>query len=134
MGIMIRPITGWHPRRLWLPVVCVLVAAWAVLGAGAALAATSPPRPFVYVADGSGVSVIDTATNTVVATIPVSDGANAVAITPDGAYAYVVGDGGVSVIDTATEAVLAMRRSQQSPSQRRETPRRTNRPMRRSST
>jgi YVTN family beta-propeller protein len=47
--------------------------------------------------------VIATATNTVVATVPVS--AFGVAITPDGKHAYVTGGGsggGVSVIDTTT--------------------------------
>src|SRR5215213_905092 len=54
------------------------------------------------------VSVIDTATNTVVATVPVGDSPSAIAVTPDGAFAYVTnaGDFFVSVIDTATNTVV----------------------------
>src|SRR5215813_7056169 len=55
------------------------------------------------------VSVIDTATNTVVATVPVGVRPIGVAITPDGTHAYVANriSGGVSVIDTATNTVVA---------------------------
>jgi YVTN family beta-propeller protein len=58
--------------------------------------------------DGS-VSVIDTATNTVVGSpIPVGLSPLGVAITPDGAHAYVTNnsDGSVSVIDTATNTAV----------------------------
>jgi YVTN family beta-propeller protein len=53
------------------------------------------------------VSVIDTASNTAVATIPVGGNPEAVAFTPDGATAYVVNgiDDTASVIDTATNTV-----------------------------
>jgi YVTN family beta-propeller protein len=64
---------------------------------------TNAGDPF-DVASGT-VAVIDTATNTVVATIP-DLGAFGVAITPDGARAYVA-NGIVSVIDTATNTVVA---------------------------
>jgi YVTN family beta-propeller protein len=52
--------------------------------------------------------VIDTGTNTVVATIPVGDLVG-VAITPDGTRTYVanLGSNTVSVIDTATNTVVA---------------------------
>lgn len=69
--------------------------------------------PFVYVTNsGNTVSVIDTATNTVVATVTVGIGPYGVAITPDGAFAYVAlfptaGPNPVSVIDTATNTVVA---------------------------
>jgi YVTN family beta-propeller protein len=60
------------------------------------------------------VSVISTATNTVVATVPIvngsySSGPYAVAITPNGAFAYVANAaaGTVSVIDTSTNTVIA---------------------------
>jgi YVTN family beta-propeller protein len=60
------------------------------------------------------VSVIDTATNTVIATIPIGgipiggNRAYGVAITPDGTRAYVVtNDNTASVIDTATNTVVA---------------------------
>ena len=54
-----------------------------------------------------GVSVIDIASNTVVATVDVGAFPTGVAVTPDGAKAYVVnqGDSSVSVINTATNTV-----------------------------
>src|SRR6266851_3313219 len=57
----------------------------------------------------SSVSVIDTATYSVVATIPVGQYPAAVAITPSGAFAYVANfnSNSVSVIDTATNTVAA---------------------------
>jgi YVTN family beta-propeller protein len=58
------------------------------------------------------VSVIATANNTVVATIPVGSGPAGVAVTPDGSKVYVTtfgGSGGaVSVIDTASNTVIAI--------------------------
>ena len=56
------------------------------------------------------VSVIDTATNTVIGTpIPVGNSPVGVAVTPDGTRAYVTNqlDDTVSVIDTATNTVIA---------------------------
>ena len=94
-------------NALWargLKAVCVALAM--VLGA-----MTSPAQaaPFAYVANhGSDtVSVIDTATNTVVATVGVGSSPVWVAVTPDGTHAYVVNQGSksVSVIDTATNTV-----------------------------
>jgi YVTN family beta-propeller protein len=66
-------------------------------------------KPFAYVtnAGANTVSVIDTATNTVVATVPVGFSPSLVAITPDGTRAYVMNVGAVSVIDTATNTVVA---------------------------
>ena len=53
--------------------------------------------------------MIDTATNTVTATVTVGDGPFGVAATPDGSRVYVANftSGTVSVIDTATNAVVA---------------------------
>jgi YVTN family beta-propeller protein len=53
--------------------------------------------------------VIDTASNTVTATVFVGSTPEGIAITPDGAFAYVtnLGSGNVSVIDTATNSVTA---------------------------
>jgi YVTN family beta-propeller protein len=61
-----------------------------------------PPPPL------GTVSVIDTATNTVVDTVVVGSGPRAVAITPDGAHAYVTNffDDTLSVIETATNTVV----------------------------
>ncbi len=55
------------------------------------------------------MSVIDTATGVVSATITVGNAPIGVTITPDGKHVYVAnnGDGTVSVIDTATGAVSA---------------------------
>jgi len=60
--------------------------------------------------DSTTVSVIDTATNTLITTIPVGPAPERIDITPDGAFAYVVADpflDVVSVIDIATNAVIA---------------------------
>jgi YVTN family beta-propeller protein len=53
------------------------------------------------------LSVINTASNEVTATIPIGENANAVAFSPNGAYAYVTdsGSGSLSVINTATNMV-----------------------------
>jgi YVTN family beta-propeller protein len=59
--------------------------------------------------DSDNVSVIDTATNTVISTVPVGTFPVAIAITPDGTRAYVTNylPNTVSVINTATNAVIA---------------------------
>jgi YVTN family beta-propeller protein len=56
-------------------------------------------------AGSNDVSVIDIATNTVTATIPVGTNPLGVAVTPDGSKVYVAnfGDDNVSVINTATK-------------------------------
>ena len=67
--------------------------------------------PFAYITnDGDNtVSVIDTATNTVTATVNVGSGPVGVAVTPDGTKVYVAngGSNNVSVIDTVTNTVTA---------------------------
>jgi len=77
--------------------------------------AITPNGRSVYVANsGSGtVSVIATASNTVVDTIPVGTSPSGIAITPDGTHAYVVdsnvglsGTSNVFVIDIATNTVV----------------------------
>jgi uncharacterized protein (TIGR03437 family) len=56
----------------------------------------------------NNLSVIDTSSNTVVATVPLGNQPNSVALTPDGTRAYVTNGGGdVWVISTSTNAVLA---------------------------
>lgn len=71
-------------------------------------AVATPDGRHVYVVDDSGVQVIDTATNTVTATIAGVGGPN-LAFDPTGATAYLVerDHGDVAVIDTATEQVTA---------------------------
>ena len=55
------------------------------------------------------VSVIDTATNVVIATVPVGFAPSFVAVNPAGTRAYVTNDGSanVSVLDTGTNTVIA---------------------------
>ena len=78
------------------------------------MAGPAAAAPFAYVANAgaNSVSVIDTATHTVVATIPVGKAPFAVAVTPNGKHAYVtnflsVNPQTVSVIRTATNTVVA---------------------------
>ena len=72
-----------------------------------AVPAQAQTRAYVTNTSGS-VSVIDTAANTVVATIPVGVFPSGVAITPDATRAYVANIiNSISVIDTATNAVVA---------------------------
>ena len=69
------------------------MALFAALAMGLGLAASeAEAAPFAYVANGSNpgtVSVIDTATNTVVATVAVGSNPIGVAVTPDGKHVYV---------------------------------------------
>jgi YVTN family beta-propeller protein len=57
--------------------------------------------------NSGNVSVIDTVTNTVIATIPIGNSPDGVAVTSDGSRAYVTNTGQVSAIDTATNTVIA---------------------------
>jgi YVTN family beta-propeller protein len=67
--------------------------------------------PFAYVTNEGGdtVSVIDTSTNTVTATVPTGSFPFGIAITPNGAYAYVTSfvSYSVFVINTSTNTVTA---------------------------
>jgi YVTN family beta-propeller protein len=75
-------------------------------------AAVSPDGARLYVTNqalnGSNVKVIDTATNTVIGTIPTGQVPRAIDITPDGAVAYVAVQeaGVVSAISTASGAIV----------------------------
>ena len=77
-----------------------------VFGASAAFAQT---KAYVTNVFSSTVSVIDTTTNTVVATVPVGTNPFGVAVTPNGAFVYVANflSQNVSVIDAATNTVVA---------------------------
>ena len=81
------------------------------VGSGPEGVAITPDGAFAYVANSGSntVSVIATASNTVVATVTVGSGPEGVAITPDGAFAYVANSGSntVSVIATASNTVVA---------------------------
>ena len=76
--------------------------------AGAVRASASP---FAYTSNQytNDVTVIDTAMNTVVATVPVGTYPQGVAVTPDGTAVYVTNDNDftVSVIAAATNTVVA---------------------------
>jgi YVTN family beta-propeller protein len=81
---------------------------------GCVLGSTETLRQNAYIAiSGSNdVSVIDTATNKVIATIPVGAFPLGIAVTPDGRRVYVANAcygfcGYVSMIDTATNIVIA---------------------------
>ena len=78
----------------------------ALFGMGGVYAA-----PFAYISNFASdtVSVIDTATNTVVATVPVGTRPYGVAVNPAGTFVYVTNQdsNNVSVIDTATNTVVA---------------------------
>ena len=106
------------PQNSQIDIKCIsgLVLGWM-------LALFSPSRaiaaPFAYVVNqlSDNVSVIDIATDMVVATIPVGDEPSTVAITPDGKKAYVPNyqSLSVSVIDIATNTVSATTRMPQTP-------------------
>ena len=63
--------------------------------------------PFAYIPNmySNSISVIDTASNLVTATLSVGVGPRFVAVDPSGARVYVVEVNGVSIIDTATISV-----------------------------
>ncbi len=67
--------------------------------------------PFAYITNGFSdtVSIIDTTTYTVTATVYGLNGPFGVAVTPDVTKAYVANgiDGVISIIDTATENITA---------------------------
>ena len=77
-----------------------------VVVATAALAAG--PKAYVGNFKDNTVSVIDTATSAVVATVPVVAGPHGMGVTPDGTRVYVSGDNAssLSVIDTASDRVI----------------------------
>ena len=69
--------------------------------------AITPNGEYVYVANSAGtVSVINTTTNTVTATITGFANAYDVAISPNGKYAYVTGGQGLAVVNTTTNTVI----------------------------
>jgi len=94
------------------PFLCSLIGALILLG----LAAAAQGAPFAYItnwfSNSNTVSVLDTATNTVIATIPTPwgmDDSPGMAVHPAGTFVYVANAGSdtVSVLDTATNTVVA---------------------------
>ncbi len=70
-------------------------------------ALAADPKAYVGNFKDNSVSVIDTGTRAVLATVPVAAGPDGIVIAPDGASAFVSGSSAtsVSVIDTATDTV-----------------------------
>ena len=79
----------------------------ATMMAAAIAASAAGPQAYVGNFKDNTVSVIDTGTGTVVATLPVASGPHGMTQTPDGRTVYISGDNSseVSVIDTATNRV-----------------------------
>src|SRR5208337_1806105 len=79
------------------------------VASAAPIQSSSPKAPYAYITnDGSNnVSVIDTSTSTVIATVDVGSSPEGVTVTRDGTKVYVANEGSntVSVIDTATKKV-----------------------------
>jgi serine/threonine-protein kinase len=70
--------------------------------------AVTPDGRHLYVSNGGALSVVDTDSNTVTTTIPVTQNLSEVTVAPDGRHAYAASSGGtVSAVDTATNAVVA---------------------------
>ena len=85
-------------------------AAIAAFGVAGALSGAQSLAQNAYITNGSfsnnNVSVINTVTNAVIATIPVGANPYSVAVTADGSKVYVADSfGSVAVIDTATDTV-----------------------------
>jgi YVTN family beta-propeller protein len=81
----------------------------ALIAALAVASVSAQAAPFAYISNitTNDVSVIDIATNTVVATVPVGGHPFQVTVAPDGASVYVpnYNDSTISVIDTSTNTV-----------------------------
>jgi len=68
----------------------------------------TPDGQRAYVSSGTNVLVVDTASRSVVATVPVSVNADELAVTPDGAFVYVTLHSlvdGVAVLNTASNTI-----------------------------
>src|SRR5262245_56982042 len=72
-------------------------------------AGAGAPQAYVGNFNDNTISVLDTASNRVLTTIPVPAGPHGLVATPDGRFVYVSSDGAstVSVIDTATDSVVS---------------------------
>lgn len=103
------PALGAYRLRLTVVLVNALLAAQIVPSIVIANSLFIVFHAYVTNATTNTVSVIDTTSDTVTATIPLGSGAFTVAFAPDGHYAYVTdaGSNSVSVIDTASNTVTA---------------------------
>ncbi len=89
-------------------------------GFPAGVVAVTPPGAthddiYVLNSQDSTVSVIDTDTNQVVATIPVAEAPVTAAVSPDGSLAYVGGRDSMTVIDTTTRTAVLTTRTDATP-------------------
>ncbi len=71
--------------------------------------APAAAAPFAYITNSENhtVAVMDTATDAVIATVPVGSGPYSIAVNPTGTRIYMTNDSAVSVINTATDTVIA---------------------------
>ncbi len=101
---MINKTYGGHIQRI-----VIGISALVLLMAGGASSPSAAPYAYVANFGSNNVSVIDTATNTVTATVNVGNSPDGLAINPAGTRVYVVNtySHNVSVIDTATNTVTA---------------------------
>jgi len=92
-----------------LGILAATLIATGTAGCGGSSASGALHAAYVTNSSSNNVSIIDTATNTVVGSVTVGTSPFGVAITPDGSHAYVanVGSNTVSVIATATNTVVA---------------------------
>src|SRR5678816_2221907 len=95
-----------HSRRFALTITCVLLIFTGLSGAMPTIHGQA--RAYVANTCNNSVSVIDIASNAVIASIPVFLGPIDVAITADGTKAYVTNfaSNTVSIIDTASNLVI----------------------------
>src|SRR5439155_1286512 len=108
-GFIVRPMSHLkftHGLALLLGVLVLSPVVWA-----------GTPQAYITNLNDNTVSVIDTASNMVTATVPVGGGPVGVTVTPDGARVYVGSFSGstVSVIATASNSVTATVAVGQSP-------------------
>jgi len=95
-------------KQVLVPAIQVVMFALVLAGFGAA-AALAQTRGYVTNAQDNTVSVIDTTTASVIATVPVGSSPSSVAVTPNGRFAYVTNQfsNTVSVISAASNTVVA---------------------------
>src|SRR5260370_27968075 len=102
-------IFNFNRQKLWIPL--VLIATLPI--------ATAYAQPYAYVSNlsGNSVSVVNTANNTIAATIGVAASPSGLAVTPDGGSVYYANrrDNAVSVISTASNSHLTTNRFGPSP-------------------